>query len=333
MTLRPDKERYKLSFALAYEMIEKLGLDYYKENKENINMKDVVNVIAKHHCLGPPIPRDIAKSPWLLSVNHYKDRTINWLLNQSMRVQSGMIKDTEFFPSIVTSDSLLIAGFMHFYLKEIGIKAQFVVGLMTFEPTPESNATAHVWLTIHDQLIDNMYMFVPAASKRFHLISSEKALLYKHEDPEKTSRTLIMCKPYSTMDRIKLFKVYATEAQVEKYLVTMLGMVRVRPTVRMYDVIMRQYIRCKLKLTLTDLEAKWRERCWHCETTKADLKVCPNCQQARYCSTECQANDWNNHKLLHREVKEFTASIIQEDEMNPIWWSRFLDPIAFLWLI
>ena len=29
-----------------------------------------------------------------------------------------------------------------------------------------------------------------------------------------------------------------------------------------------------------------------------DLKVCSACLQAKYCSSVCQANDWNNHRTI-----------------------------------
>lgn len=37
--------------------------------------------------------------------------------------------------------------------------------------------------------------------------------------------------------------------------------------------------------------------CAFCKKASAETKRCSRCKNAWYCNTECQTNDWNNHKL------------------------------------
>ena len=40
------------------------------------------------------------------------------------------------------------------------------------------------------------------------------------------------------------------------------------------------------------------ERCCHCKIEKENLRRCAKCNNACYCSKECQVADWSRHKLL-----------------------------------
>ena len=39
-------------------------------------------------------------------------------------------------------------------------------------------------------------------------------------------------------------------------------------------------------------------RCNTCYITSKQMKVCSRCNIIRYCSRECQSQDWSNHKLI-----------------------------------
>ncbi|ETS88003.1 hypothetical protein PFICI_01831 [Pestalotiopsis fici W106-1] len=41
---------------------------------------------------------------------------------------------------------------------------------------------------------------------------------------------------------------------------------------------------------------------------KKDAQLCGRCKSSCYCSKECQANDWPNHKLLCKSFSEFDLS-------------------------
>ncbi len=54
--------------------------------------------------------------------------------------------------------------------------------------------------------------------------------------------------------------------------------------------------------------AKHKSKCFHCHEISTDLKLCSKCSIARYCSKQCQREDWSQHKnycgksMLHEDV-------------------------------
>ena len=45
--------------------------------------------------------------------------------------------------------------------------------------------------------------------------------------------------------------------------------------------------------------------CWHCGADaihRKKFKKCSGCYQVRYCSKECQRNDWSAHKNICRRL-------------------------------
>ena len=93
--------------------------------------------------------------------------------------------------------------------------------------------------------------------------------LYVEEDPLNSPRKIIYDDSNPSCNNGSLFKMFATSDNIEKFLVSGLTMVKINPTMRLYDAIMRQYIRSEMKVTVTDVETKWKERCWGCHEPPA----------------------------------------------------------------
>ena len=103
---------------------------------------------------------------------------------------------------------------------------------------------------------------------------------------------------------------------MEKYLVFALECIGLNPSVKMYDLLMRKYIKEVFNVEICDLAQKWAQKCWSCSKTDIkveDLKTCTGCKMAKYCGKECQKNDWKAHKLLHKEL-ELTQQVLGEQE-------------------
>ncbi len=105
-------------------------------------------------------------------------------------------------------------------------------------------------------------------------------------------------------------------SNVEKYIVAALQTAQMNPCVKMYDIVMRDYLQRQHGVTVENLEEKWRRRCWQCGKTtekdreETDLKYCSICKMARYCGQECQKKEWKVHKLLHKEIENYAATVM-----------------------
>ena len=57
---------------------------------------------------------------------------------------------------------------------------------------------------------------------------------------------------------------------VEKYLVFALECIGLNPSVRMYDMLMRKYLKKEFGVEVQDLVTKWTKKCWfNCEKNMA----------------------------------------------------------------
>ena len=92
---------------------------------------------------------------------------------------------------------------------------------------------------------------------------------------------------------------------MEKFLVFNLHFCDLNPTVKMYDILMREFVANNHNSKPVDLEEKWAKMCWSChlESDSEVLKSCTECKIAKYCGKDCQRNDWKIHKLLHKELE------------------------------
>lgn len=51
------------------------------------------------------------------------------------------------------------------------------------------------------------------------------------------------------------------------------------------------------------------------DNDNAKLMDCASCRSARYCSRDCQVNDWVNHKTLCKEIKKKLMEMAKIEEM------------------
>ncbi|KAI3330745.1 hypothetical protein F4824DRAFT_328349 [Ustulina deusta] len=101
----------------------------------------------------------------------------------------------------------------------------------------------------------------------------------------------------------------------------------------------------KMAKTCPPTDENIRRRCTYCE--KNGTYTCNGCECARYCSQECQAQDWPIHRLLCSNLSQTTrpsqdhvrAILFPADETKPrfIWIEQFsesnyLFPIIDCWL-
>jgi len=124
-----------------------------------------------------------------------------------------------------------------------------------------------------------------------------------------------------TKHNLKVFRTFVTNDTVsgelvEKYLVFALECIGLNPSVKMYDLLMRKYIKEEFGIEILDLVEKWSLKCWNCSKNSSngeDLKKCTECKLAKYCDRECQKSDWKAHKLLHKEL-ELTQQVLGEQQ-------------------
>ena len=135
--------------------------------------------------------------------------------------------------------------------------------------------------------------------------------LYAKEDPTTTQRRLFFSHNNDSVCQTlaKVFKTFGNSKHVEKLMVSALSMYCLNPCIKMYDILMREYIKREFEVVVQDIEEKWKERCWNCEKVDANstLKCCSVCKLAKYCSMECQKREWKVHKVLHMELDNLIA--------------------------
>ena len=183
--------------------------------------------------------------------------------------------------------------------------------------------TPHVWLDVHDCPIDNSHVALPPEASEMHLeyfYKAKKANYYLKTDPISTKLNLYLGSEESTdttRHNLKIFRTFVTNDKdgqlVEKYLVFALECIGLNPSVKMYDLLMRKFIKDEFQIEIQDLVAKWSNKCWTCYTPGEDLRKCTECKLAKYCGKECQKSDWKAHKLLHKEL-ELTQQVLANIE-------------------
>jgi hypothetical protein len=77
----------------------------------------------------------------------------------------------------------------------------------------------------------------------------------------------------TTVHNLKVFRTYVTNddtggEMVEKYLVFALECIGLNPSVRMYDMLMRKYLKKEFGVDVQDLVTKWTKKCWSCSSVQ-----------------------------------------------------------------
>ena len=195
-----------------------------------------------------------------------------------------------------------------------------VVGLLRFDTSANSDATPHTWLSVEgsEQPIDNTFVYIPPRNGK-NMVSlwfkSKHVDLYVKEDPTATQRKLFfsqnsdaVCKTLATV-----FKTFGNKKQIEKLLTSALSMHLLNPSIKLYDILMKDYIKKEYHVVIPDLEGKWKNKCWNCEkeaNVNLSLQCCSVCKLGRYCNATCQKKDWKVHKVLHVELDNLVATTL-----------------------
>ena len=188
------------------------------------------------------------------------------------------------------------------------------------------SGTPHVWLDIGDCPIDNTHVALPPEASEMHLeyfYKAKKANYYLKTDPISTHLKLYLGSDEAlntTRHNLKVFRTFITndtddQKLIEKYLVFALECIGLNPSVKMYDLRMRNYLKNQFQIEVQDLVEKWAKKCWTCcrEDITEELLKCTECKLAKYCGKQCQKSDWKAHKLLHKEL-ELTAQVLAQNQ-------------------
>ena len=111
-----------------------------------------------------------------------------------------------------------------------------------------------------------------------------------------------------------VFKTFGNSVQIEKLLVSVLSMHLLNPSIKMYDILMKEYIKREYGVVTENLEEKWKIQCWSCEkkdeAKSPSLLCCSVCKLGRYCNAACQKRDWKVHKVLHIELDNLISTTV-----------------------
>ena len=141
------------------------------------------------------------------------------------------------------------------------------------------------------------------------------------EDPFKTKIKMYLGEEDTLAETVKhnfrIFRDYGNNENIEKFVVFALSSAELNPSVKMFDILMRDVLKEKFQLEPIDLESKWSKQCWNCFKSPEELKTCQGCKKSKYCDRACQQKEWPKHKLLHKEMeftKEILAAAADEDQ-------------------
>ena len=139
-----------------------------------------------------------------------------------------------------------------------------VVGLLQFGTSPNADATPHTWLCFEgsDLPIDNTFVHFPAKNSNSNIdlfFKMKHIELYAKEDPTTTQRRLFFSQNNDSVCQTlaKVFKTFGNSKHVEKLLVSALSMYCLNPCIKMYDILMREYIKREFKVVVENIEEKW----------------------------------------------------------------------------
>ena len=194
------------------------------------------------------------------------------------------------------------------------------MGLLQFDTKENSDATPHTWLNIESLglPIDNTFMHIPPRNGKSMVdfwFKTKQVDLYVNEDPTTTKRKLFFSQNSESVCQTlsKVFKTFGNTKNIEKLLVCVLSMHLLNPCIKMYDILMKEYIKQEYTVVPENLEEKWKNQCWSCEykvQTNLSLMCCSICKLGRYCNAECQRKDWKVHKVLHMELDNLIATTL-----------------------
>jgi len=297
-----------------------------------LTFNEVLHLLTRKAVLGPGIPEAYSEPPWRVPSSLVQQNEVNQLLEQSMCAQAATVPGSDDFCDFVLSNSsLAVASLLRHYLSVLGINSRIVFGVLLWDESARESASdyegaPHVWLEVAGFPVDNVHVSFPAsADAQEHFWDCKQLGSYCAEDPLQSNKKLFLGLEEQAEDRevvkhnLKMLQTFSQPQHTFKYLAVSMHWAELNPGVRLYHLIMAQWIRANWGKTCPNIEAEASRACWACrqETSEGlELKTCTECKVARYCNRDCQRREWRVHKLLHRELgttKELLARNAREE--------------------
>eukprot|EP00088_Acartia_fossae_P031341 TRINITY_DN3224_c0_g1_i5.p1 TRINITY_DN3224_c0_g1~~TRINITY_DN3224_c0_g1_i5.p1 ORF type:complete len:338 (-),score=65.48 TRINITY_DN3224_c0_g1_i5:191-1204(-) len=296
---------------------------------KNLQFSEVLYLLSKKVNLGYGIPDKYDYPPWRLQTGSAPcvDK-INPMLNYSIKVQSGVIpKSEEFSEFILSNSSLAVAGMLQYLLGHLDVPSEITFGVLKWAQDARSSeddfeGIPHIWLSIGDIPVDNTYVaFPPTADNLEYFYECKKVNSYLKENPLETKMRLFLGQEEDEESKevyrhnIKVLQTYSFKGHILKYLAISLLNPELNPGLKLYSILMLEYLKNNFSISPPKVEDKMSKECWSCkkEYTESDqLRTCTGCKVAKYCDRDCQRQEWKVHKLLHQEL-EFTKKLLLEN--------------------
>ena len=268
---------------------------------------DVRSWIGKVSFTKIPAAFDSLASPWRVSDQVENSETINRILAQSLVVQSSTIplSDHPNLPHCIYSNGCIIIGeLMRYYLSWLNIDAKVHCGSIKKGP---GRYMIHVFLEVQGEILDNTYIHYPpgGASAQARLEFYLSVLGPKLKTLENYRRTP-PSNPYTDSDKIMMTSC-KSDLNMKKNITSTMKIKQLGAPTVVYDKLMRHFLKMELGVDVPPVTEVIANVCWGCGEEKENLKTCNDCKAAKYCTKECQLEDWKTgcHGLDHKERKKY----------------------------
>jgi len=296
--------------------------------QDNLTFSEVLHLLSKKAVLGRGIPEKYDIPPWRLPHTQQHSNQINNLVQHSMMAQAAQIPNSGDFADFVLSNaSLAVSGLLRHYLSVLGVRADIVFGVLLWDEVARSGpddyeGTPHVWLNVGGLPLDNNHVAFPTSADNLeYFFECKKMNAYVEEDPLKTKLKLFLGLEEDEESKevvrhnLRVLQTFSHPNHVMKYLAVSLKHAELNPGVKMYHLLMQEWMRRNWGTPAPDVEEELSLSCWACGVEVEDpavLKTCTDCKVARYCNRDCQRQEWKVHKLLHKEISH-TKDILDKN--------------------
>ena len=231
---------------------------------------------------------DFTKFPFGLTPISSKAMFVNDILKDSYNLQKQLL---------MTNACAFVNIILQRCFKAADIETEIIYGILDYG----SYLIPHVWLTIDGTIVDNTYaMHIP---ENLFVISKSTAK-YINEEPSESNNKCFLgdeeTRSKGGVDHnIKLFK-WVLNNQ-DQALVMSFNKLQIQH----YYTMMTRFMKDKYNVTVPAFVPP-NHYCWKCQTEASQLKSCARCKVSKYCSKQCQKNDWKEiHKIACLEPNRF----------------------------
>lgn len=303
-----------------------------KEKEEsstrNLQFSEVLYLLSRKVNLGYGLPSKYDYPPWRLLPSSGLADKVNPLLNMSTKIQSGTIpKSEEFSQFILSNSSLAVQGMLQYYLSYLDIQSEIIFGVLKWAQDARSSpddfeGTPHIWLDIAGSPIDNTNVaFPPTADNLEYFYECKNVNSFLPENPLETKLRLFLGQEEDEDSKkvfrhnIKVLQTYSYKSHILKYLAISLQNPEINPGLKLYSILMSEFVKNNYSVDPEKIEDKLSKECWSCRKQHSEteqLRTCTGCKVGKYCDRECQRQEWKVHKLLHQEL-QLTRELLKEN--------------------